>query len=64
MKKTPKTPKREQKRKRGKREGKKEESGKQQKARVAKNLRSQIIRADVSSNQMKTSDSERFLLAM
>jgi len=32
MKKTPKTPKREQKRKRGKREGKKEESGKQQKA--------------------------------
>ena len=44
MKKTPKTPKREQKRKRGKREGKKEESGKQQKARVAKNLRSQIIR--------------------
>jgi len=55
-----KKPKREQKRKRGKREGKKEESGK----RVAKNLRSQIIRADVSSNQMKTSDSERFLLAM
>ena len=34
------------------------------KKRVAKNLRSQIIRADVSSNQMKTSDSERFLLAM